>query len=69
MASNSLNKRNLWIGASVLALTAMGVAVGGGYFPPNSHQTAGTIVPAERYRAQQVGSSDVRLGDQSIPHV
>ena len=29
---------------------------------PNAEDTSGTIVPAERYRADQIGSEDVVLG-------
>ena len=69
MASNNSSKTKIWIGASVLVLAAAGVLVAGGYLPPNGKETAGTIVPAERYRAAQVGSSDVKLGDKTIPQV
>ena len=41
-----------------------------GYFassyPPSSEEAAGTIAPAERYRADQIGSEDVKLGDESL---
>ena len=35
-------------------------------FPPRG-ETAGTIAPAERYRATQIDTQDVVLGDDSVP--
>ena len=34
--------------------------------PPGSDEVAGTVAPAERYRADQMTSDDVSLGDQSV---
>ena len=65
MANTLSGKSKIWIGASVLVLAAAGVLVAGHYYTPNGKETAGTIVPAERYRSAQVSSSDVKLGDQS----
>ncbi|HSM95962.1 MAG TPA: hypothetical protein VLT91_07960, partial [Rhizomicrobium sp.] len=62
MANNS--KTKIWVGASVLVLAAAGVLVAGGIVPPKG-ETAGTIVPADRYQNSQVSSSDVKTGDQS----
>lgn len=33
---------------------------------PRSEDVAGTVVPAQRYRAAQGGASDIRLGDQTV---
>jgi hypothetical protein len=44
--------RKIMIGGG-LAIAAAAVAVSLGVFPPNSSETAGTIVPAQRYRAAQ----------------
>ena len=46
-------KRKILIGGGI-AVAAVAVAISTGLFPPGS-DTAGTIVPAERYRAQQPG--------------
>src|SRR6478736_31811 len=46
-------KRKMLIGGGI-AVAAVAVAISTGIFPPGT-DTAGTIVPAERYRAQQPG--------------
>src|SRR6476661_2558969 len=56
-------KRKLLIGGGI-AVEAVAVAVSTGLFPPGT-DTAGTIVPAERYRAPQITSGDVKLDAQS----
>src|SRR4029079_5411154 len=56
-------KRKVVIGGGVLA-AAIIVALSTGLFPP-SNDTAGTIVPAERYRAPQIDAGDVKLGGSS----
>ena len=60
------SKRKLLVGACVVAI-ADAVVVVGQYYPPRNGQTAGTIVPVDRYRAEQVSNSDVKLGDQTTP--
>ena len=62
--SGSSGKRLVWIGAGAAAV-AMYLA--GRYidFPPKGDDTSGTIAPAQRYRADQPGASDVKLGGQS----
>ena len=69
MSDNGLSKRKIWVGASVLALVAAGALFAGQYIPLKSNETAGTIVPAERYRVQQVGNTDVKLGDKTMPQL
>ena len=69
MRNTSFSKRNLWIGTSVLALAAGGVFYVATGWPLSGGQAAGTIVPAERYRVEQVSSSDVKLGDKSVADV
>ncbi len=54
-------KRKLLIGGG-FAVAAVAVAVSTGLFPPST-DTAGTIVPADRYRAPQITAGDVKLGD------
>jgi anti-sigma factor RsiW len=52
--------RKLWIGAGVAAAVVAGAAL---YFDLQpTADTAGTIVPAQRFRAQQPGASDVNTG-------
>ena len=56
-------KRKLLIGGG-FAVAAVAVAVSTGLFPPST-DTAGTIVPADRYRAPQITTGDVKLDTQS----
>ena len=63
MSNGPFSKGKLLITASCLALVAVGALYVGGQFPMTANQTSGTIVPAERYRAAQVSSNDVQLGD------
>ena len=67
MANNDSRKRKLWMGSAALVVLAAGVVIGGRYLTSNPHQTAGTIVPADRYRAPQIAGKDVNLGNQTIP--
>jgi F0F1-type ATP synthase delta subunit len=57
-------KRKAWIGAGI-ALAAVAIVVQFGFdSTPRSEDVAGTVQPAQRYRAQQTG--DIKLGDQSM---
>ena len=56
----------VWLLAGVLMLVAGIIMFLGDDFPPVGDEAAGTIVPAERYRADQIDDEDVALGDQSI---
>ena len=58
-------KRKLLIGGGI-AVAAVAVAVSTGLFPPST-DTAGTIVPADRYRAPQITRGDVKLDDSDRP--
>src|SRR6266536_2609456 len=52
--SSSINKRKVWIGAGVGVVVAAAVAVFSAVdFPPGGKDVTGTIVPAQRYRAEQ----------------
>ena len=62
--NSSLGNRKIWIGAGIAAAAAI-VAVSTGIFPPSATDTAGTIVPAQRYMAPQNSAADVKLGDPS----
>jgi anti-sigma factor RsiW len=55
--------RKIMIGGG-LAIAAAAVAVSLGVFPPNSSETAGTIVPAQRYQATPISAGDIKLGTQ-----
>ena len=61
------NTRYLLTGAAVVAvgLAAYGL---GRIYPPLG-PTEGTVAPAQRYVAPQVGEGDVTLGDTSIPQL
>src|SRR5258708_7764541 len=64
--NGNVTKRNIWIG---LGLTAAGVILVGHYafeIPSGSQDATGTISPAQRYRAPQIQSKDVKLGDQTV---
>ena len=56
-----LRNRKVWIGGGVAVAAAI-VAIGTGLIPPNSSETAGTIVPAQRYQATPISATDVKLG-------
>jgi len=62
--TSSIGNRKIWIGAGVAAAAVI-VAVSTGVLPPGGKDTAGTIVPAQRYQAPQMTSSDVKLGNTS----
>src|SRR5262245_11468075 len=51
----------------LVAVLAIGAVAVGTLQPPFGGESAGTIAPAERYRAAQVTTSDVTLGDDSVP--
>jgi anti-sigma factor RsiW len=56
-------KRKILIGGGI-AVAAVAVAVSTGLVPPST-DTAGTIVPAERYRAPQITADDIKLGNKT----
>ena len=60
----SFGNRKIWLGAGIAAAAAI-VAVSTGIFPPSATDTTGTIVPAQRYRADQPTAADVKLGVQA----
>ena len=59
--TSSVGNRKIWIGAGVAAAAVI-VAVSTGVLPPSGKDTAGTIVPAQRYQAAQPTAADVKLG-------
>ena len=62
----SMNNQKVWIVVVVLAVVMAGVAYLGDDYPYGNDKASGTIVPAERYRADQISSEDIVLGDESI---
>jgi len=56
------SKRKIWIGGAIAAAAVVLAISSGIDFPPGSKDTAGTIVPAQRYRAPQNTADDVKLG-------
>jgi hypothetical protein len=59
-------KRKTLIGAGI-ALVAVVIVVQFGFdSTPRSEDVAGTVVPAQRYRAAQGGAADIKLGDQNL---
>jgi uncharacterized protein YjbI with pentapeptide repeats len=66
--SQKLSKRALWIGTAVAA-AAVVIAAFVFKFPPGGENVSGTVVPAQRYRAEQIKAADVKLGDQAVAQV
>ena len=60
-----LGNRKVWIGGGVAAAAVIFAMSSGIDFPLGGKDTAGTIVPAERYRAPQNTADDVKLGNPS----
>jgi pentapeptide MXKDX repeat protein len=60
------SKRSLWIGGGVVVVVGIAIALFTTNFPPDGKNAAGTVAPAQRYRAEQPQAGDVKLGDQSV---
>jgi hypothetical protein len=56
---NGQQKRKVWIGGGVAAVAAVLLVSFGMNIPPRSSDTAGTIAPAQRYRADQNTADNV----------
>ena len=57
-----ISKRSkVWIG---VAVAVAAIAVGSQFvdYPPKGDEAAGTIAPAQRYRAPQMTADDVKVG-------
>ena len=65
MATSSKKISIIAVGAVILAA----IAYFGVTYPPGSDDMAGTIAPAERYRASQPTSEEIQLGDQALQEV
>ncbi len=66
MKSGQIGNTKVWMLVAALAVAIAAVVFFGGNYPPDSEMASGTIVPAERYRADQITSDDVVLGDESL---
>src|SRR6185369_17462912 len=62
----SNNSKIIVAGAAIVvaAVAAYGL---GRVYPPQGASTSGTIAPADRYQVSQVASTDIVLGDTSVP--
>lgn len=59
-------KRKALIGAGIAAVAVLVVFQFGFDSTPRSEDVAGTVQPAQRYRAAQTGAADIKLGDQTV---
>ena len=62
--SGLFTRRRTWIGAAIAAAAVVAVAQYGFDFPPRGEDVLGTIVPAQRYRAPQATSQDIKVDGQ-----
>ena len=60
------SRRSIWIGGGVAVAAVVAVAFFTIGYPPDGRNSAGTVAPAQRYRAEQPKAGDVKLGDQSV---
>ena len=68
MATTVSNNKKYLVSVAAVALVAVAAYGLGRVYPPLG-PTAGTITPAGRYVASQVGEGDVTLGDTTIPEL
>ena len=66
MKKTQLGNSKIWMLIAALVVMAGIVAYTGGMFSPSEEEVSGTIVPAERYRGDQLDSEDVVLGDDTL---
>jgi hypothetical protein len=64
--SPNRSKQLIWIGGGIAVAAVLAVAFLTIDYPPDSRKTAGTVAPAQRYRAEQPKAGDVKLGDQAV---
>ena len=65
MKSRQLGSSKIFMLIAALAVAIGAILYFGGDIPQDGTNASGTIVPAERYRANQIDSSDVVLGDEA----
>ena len=68
MTATTVNNRKFLASGALVVLVAAGAYGLGRVYPPLG-PSEGTIAPAERYVAAQVGEGDVTLGDTSVPQL
>ena len=66
MSSDTSKNSRMGLLVGVFAVVIAAVAYVGYKFPVPEEDTSGTIMPAERYRGDQLSNDDVVLGDESI---
>ena len=66
-SDNGSSKNKIWLGVVGIVVLA-GVAYVADIYPPSDESLTGSIVPAERYRAEKSATSSSRLalGDESV---
>src|SRR5215472_2119908 len=63
--NNQKVKKSILLGTIILvALTAVGYF--SFFYPPSGKHVTGTIAPATRYRAEQIGKGDVKVEENDI---
>ncbi len=63
--TSSIGNRKIWIGAGIAAAAVIVAVSTGVDFPPGGKDTAGTIVPAQRYQAPQTDGRRREAGQRS----
>ena len=66
MSSNTSNNSKMGLLVGVFAVVIAAVAYVGIKFPVPEENASGTIMPAERYRGDQLTDNDVTMGDKVI---
>jgi hypothetical protein len=66
MKHTQLGNSKVWMLVVSLIVVAGIVLYMGGVYPPPEEEVRGTIVPAERYRGDQLDSEDIVLGDDTL---
>ena len=64
MRTSQTGSTKVWILVVALAAAVSAILYVGTYWPPGEEGVSGTIVPAERYRSNQISSEDVILGEE-----
>ncbi|MCH7744052.1 MAG: hypothetical protein IIB71_15480, partial [Proteobacteria bacterium] len=59
------NKKMLLIGIGTLSIAGV-LYFAAQQFPLDDELATGTIVPAERYRGEQISREDIKLGDKEL---
>ena len=65
MSTSSKKIPIIAVSAAVLAA----IAYFGATYPPGGDDMAGTVAPAQRYRADQPTADEIQLGDQALQEI